>query len=161
MKSSGSVLAPTAAGTPYHQMPRHAFEGTDEFDRNPAGCHPSPPVRAADVAPPDPGGPVRPAARHVRRILSSTVVSNALPVIVSDLKGTESGYTWVIAATLLATTISTPIWGKLADLFSKKILVQIALVIFVAASALAGLSQNMAMLITTRVLQALGAGGLT
>jgi len=94
-------------------------------------------------------------------ILSSTVVSNALPVIVSDLKGTESGYTWVIAATLLATTISTPVWGKLADLFSKKILVQIALVIFVAASAVAGLSQNMAMLITTRVFQGLGAGGLT
>ncbi|WP_459115333.1 MFS transporter [Kineococcus haloalkalitolerans] len=94
-------------------------------------------------------------------ILSSTVVSNALPRIVSDLDGTESGYTWVVTAALLATTISTPVWGKLSDLFSKKLLVQVALVIFVVASAIAGLSQSMAMLITMRVFQGLGAGGLT
>lgn len=94
-------------------------------------------------------------------ILSSTVVSNALPVIVPDLGGSESGYTWVVTASLLATTISTPIWGKLSDLFSKKLLVQIALVIFVVSSAVAGLSVNMAMLITCRVFQGLGAGGLT
>ncbi|MFL6065049.1 MAG: MFS transporter [Friedmanniella sp.] len=94
-------------------------------------------------------------------ILSSTVVSNALPIIVPDLGGTESGYTWVVTAALLATTISTPIWGKLADLFSKKVLVQVALVVFVIASAVAGLSQNMAMLITMRVFQGLGGGGLT
>jgi len=94
-------------------------------------------------------------------ILSSTVVSNALPIIVPDLGGSESGYTWVVTAALLATTISTPIWGKLADLFSKKLLVQIALVLFVVASAVAGLSENMATLITMRVLQGLGGGGLT
>lgn len=94
-------------------------------------------------------------------ILSSTVVSNALPIIIPDLGGTESGYTWVVVAALLATTISTPIWGKLADLFSKKILVQIALVIFVVASAVAGLSQNMETLISMRVLQGIGGGGLT
>jgi EmrB/QacA subfamily drug resistance transporter len=94
-------------------------------------------------------------------ILSSTVVSNALPIIIPDLGGSESGYTWVVVAALLATTISTPIWGKLADLFSKKILVQLALVIFVVASAVAGLSQNMGMLITMRVLQGVGGGGLT
>lgn len=94
-------------------------------------------------------------------ILSSTVVSNALPTIVADLNGSESGYTWVVTSTLLATTISTPIWGKLADLFSKKFLVQFALVLFAAASMIAGLSQNMGMLITTRVFQGLGAGGLT
>ena len=93
--------------------------------------------------------------------LSSTVVSNALPIIVPDLHGSESGYTWVVTAALLATTISTPIWGKLADLFSKKVLVQLALLLFVVASAVAGLSQNMAMLITTRVFQGIGAGGLT
>ncbi|MEW1957469.1 MFS transporter [Kineococcus sp. NPDC059986] len=93
-------------------------------------------------------------------ILSSTVVSNALPRIVSDLKGTESGYTWVVTAALLATTISTPIWGKLSDLFSKKLLVQIALVIFVIASAIAGLSTSMGMLITLRVFQGIGGGGL-
>ena len=67
-------------------------------------------------------------------MLSSTVVSNALPRIVSDLKGTESGYTWVVVATLLTMTASTPIWGKLSDLFSKKLLVQTALVIFVVGS---------------------------
>lgn len=94
-------------------------------------------------------------------ILSSTVVSNALPVIVPDLGGSESGYTWVVTAALLATTISTPVWGKLADLFSKKTLVQVSLVIFVVASAVAGLSVNMGMLIACRVGQGLGAGGLT
>lgn len=94
-------------------------------------------------------------------ILSSTVVSNALPTIVNELEGTESGYTWVVTSTLLATTISTPIWGKLADLMSKKVLVQIAIVIFAISSIVAGLSQNMTMLITTRVFQGLGAGGLT
>ncbi|WP_432544937.1 MFS transporter [Kineococcus sp. SYSU DK002] len=93
-------------------------------------------------------------------ILSSTVVSNALPRIVNDLHGTESGYTWVVTAALLATTISTPIWGKLSDLFSKKLLVQIALGIFVVASAIAGLSTSMGMLITLRVFQGLGGGGL-
>ncbi|NAZ80841.1 DHA2 family efflux MFS transporter permease subunit [Kineococcus sp. R8] len=93
-------------------------------------------------------------------ILSSTVVSNALPTIVEDLDGTESGYTWVVTAALLATTISTPIWGKLADLFDKKVLVQVALVLFVVASAIAGLSQSMGMLITMRVFQGIGGGGL-
>ncbi|WP_459115342.1 MFS transporter [Kineococcus deserti] len=94
-------------------------------------------------------------------ILSSTVVSNALPTIVSDLHGSESGYTWVVTATLLATTISTPIWGKLSDLFSKKLLIQLALGIFIVASAVAGLSQSMGMLIAMRAVQGLGAGGLT
>ncbi|WP_409482768.1 MFS transporter [Arsenicicoccus dermatophilus] len=94
-------------------------------------------------------------------ILSSTVVSNALPTIVTELHGSQSGYTWVVTATLLATTISTPIWGKLSDLVSKKLLVQLALVLFAAASMAAGLSQNMGTLITMRVFQGLGAGGLT
>jgi EmrB/QacA subfamily drug resistance transporter len=94
-------------------------------------------------------------------ILSSTVVSNALPTIVADLHGSESGYTWVVVASLLATTISTPVWGKLADLFDKKLLVQAALVLFVLASAVAGLSQSMGMLIAMRAVQGLGAGGLT
>lgn len=75
-------------------------------------------------------------------ILSSTVVSNALPTILSQLHGGESAHTWVVTATLLATTVTTPIWGKLSDLFSKKLLVQLALVIFVASSAVAGLSQS-------------------
>ncbi|MBC3760385.1 MDR family MFS transporter [Quadrisphaera oryzae] len=94
-------------------------------------------------------------------ILSSTVVSNALPVILPALGGGESGYTWVVTASLLATTISTPIWGKLADIFSKKVLVQSALVIFALSSVIAGLSVNVPMLIACRVGQGLGAGGLT
>ncbi|WP_214415336.1 MFS transporter [Sphaerisporangium fuscum] len=94
-------------------------------------------------------------------ILSSTVVSNALPTIIADLKADETTYTWVITASLLATTVSTPIWGKLADLTSKKVLVQLGLVVFVAGSAFAGLAQNPGMLIAARVVQGLGAGGLT
>lgn len=94
-------------------------------------------------------------------MLSSTVVSNALPRIVADLEGTESGYTWIVVATLLTTTATTPIWGKLADLFSKKVLVQSALVIFAAGSVLAGLSQSMGVLIGARAIQGVGAGGLT
>jgi EmrB/QacA subfamily drug resistance transporter len=94
-------------------------------------------------------------------ILASTVVSNALPRIISDLHAGESAYTWVVTATLLALTVTTPIWGKLADLTSKKLLIQVALVIFVAGSALAGLAQNAGMLIAFRVVQGVGAGGLT
>ncbi|MFI9799641.1 MFS transporter [Streptomyces sp. NPDC052302] len=94
-------------------------------------------------------------------ILSSTIVSNALPDIIKDLGGGQSAYTWVVTASLLAMTASTPLWGKLADLFSKKLLIQLALVVFVAGSALAGLSQNPAMLITFRVVQGIGMGGLS
>ncbi|MCX5210829.1 MFS transporter [Kitasatospora sp. NBC_00240] len=94
-------------------------------------------------------------------VLSSTVVSNALPRILTDLHGGESAYTWVITAALLSLTASTPIWGKLSDLVSKKLLVQIALVIYIVSSALAGLSQNTAELIACRILQGIGAGGVT
>ncbi|GGI36498.1 MFS transporter [Cnuibacter physcomitrellae] len=94
-------------------------------------------------------------------MLASTVVSSSLPKILSDLGGDQAGYTWVVTSTLLATTVSTPIWGKLADLTNRKLLIQLALVIFVVGSGLAGLAQNTEMLITFRVLQGLGAGGLT
>ncbi|WP_432929129.1 MFS transporter [Microbispora sp. CA-135349] len=94
-------------------------------------------------------------------ILSSTVVSNALPTITAELHADETTYTWVITATLLAATVSTPIWGKLSDLFSKKLLIQLGLVVYVIGSAIAGLSQNPAMLISARVVQGLGVGGLT
>ncbi|MCQ9162602.1 MULTISPECIES: MDR family MFS transporter [unclassified Arthrobacter] len=94
-------------------------------------------------------------------ILAGTVVSTSLPVILSDLHGDQTAYTWVVTATLLATTISTPIWGKLADLSNRKVLLQLALVVFVVASAIAGFSQDTSMLITMRVFQGLGAGGLT
>ncbi|WP_185949474.1 MFS transporter [Microbispora sp. KK1-11] len=94
-------------------------------------------------------------------ILSSTVVSNALPTITAELHADETTYTWVITATLLAATVSTPIWGKLSDLFSKKLLIQLGLIVYVVGSAIAGLSQNSSMLITARVVQGLGVGGLT
>ena len=94
-------------------------------------------------------------------MLSSTVVTNALPRIVTDLHGSQTGYTWVVVATLLTMTATTPIWGKLADLFSKKMLVQSALVIFCAGSLVAGLAPSMEVLIGARALQGLGVGGLT
>ncbi|MEU3319636.1 DHA2 family efflux MFS transporter permease subunit [Streptomyces sp. NPDC006785] len=94
-------------------------------------------------------------------ILSSTVVSNALPEIISDLGGGQSAYTWVVTASLLAMTATTPLWGKLADLFSKKLLVQIALVIYVLGSVVAGLSTSSGMLIACRVVQGIGVGGLS
>ncbi|GAA3011346.1 MFS transporter [Streptomyces fulvorobeus] len=94
-------------------------------------------------------------------ILSSTVVSNALPEIINDLGGGQSAYTWVVTASLLAMTATTPLWGKLSDLFSKKLLVQIALVIYVAGSVVAGLSTSSGMLIACRVVQGIGVGGLS
>ncbi|WP_336624028.1 MDR family MFS transporter [Nocardioides sp.] len=94
-------------------------------------------------------------------MLSSTVVANALPRMVSDLEGSQAGYTWVVVAMLLTMTASTPIWGKLADLFSKKMLVQIALVIFSVGSLLAGLAPTMEVLVGARAVQGLGVGGLT
>ncbi len=92
--------------------------------------------------------------------LSSTIVSNALPTIITDLHGTQDQYTWVVTATLLASTATTPIWGKFSDMVSKKMLVQLALVIFTVGSVLAGLSQSVAMLIGARAVQGLGLGGL-
>ncbi|WP_107450872.1 MFS transporter [Streptomyces sp. LUP30] len=94
-------------------------------------------------------------------ILSSTIVSNALPEIIGDLGGGQSAYTWVVTAALLSMTAATPLWGKLSDLYSKKALVQIALVIYVLGSAAAGLSQNAGMLIACRVVQGIGVGGLS
>lgn len=75
-------------------------------------------------------------------ILSSTIVSNALPRIIGDLGGGQSAYTWVVTAALLSMTATTPLWGKLSDLYSKKALVQIALVIYVLGSAAAGLAEQ-------------------
>ncbi|MFC6154156.1 MDR family MFS transporter [Nocardioides yefusunii] len=92
---------------------------------------------------------------------SSTIVNNALPPIVTALDGTQTGYTWVVVGTLLAMTATTPIWGKLADLFDQKKLVQIALVIFAVGSLGAGLADDMKVLIGARVVQGIGIGGLT
>jgi EmrB/QacA subfamily drug resistance transporter len=93
-------------------------------------------------------------------ILSTTVVGTSLPVIVNDLGGTQATYTWVVTSSLLAMTVSTPLWGKLADLFDRKLLVQVALGVFVVGSVFAGMSQTGWHLIAMRALQGLGAGGL-
>jgi EmrB/QacA subfamily drug resistance transporter len=94
-------------------------------------------------------------------MLSSTIVATALPTIIGDLHGTQRQYTWVITASLLATTVSTPIWGKLSDLFSKKLLVQLSIIVFVIGSIAAGMAHNVPFLIICRVVQGLGMGGLT
>ncbi|MFD2770441.1 MFS transporter [Cellulomonas phragmiteti] len=94
-------------------------------------------------------------------ILATSVVSTSLPRIITDLGGSQSSFTWVVTATLLTTTVSTPIWGKLADLVDRKLLVQLALVVSVVSSALAGLSGSTEVLIGMRALQGIGAGGLT
>ncbi|MEJ1088775.1 DHA2 family efflux MFS transporter permease subunit [Microbacterium sp. Mu-80] len=93
-------------------------------------------------------------------VLSGTVVSTSLPVIIADLGGTQSQYTWVITASLLATAVSTPIWGKLADLVDRKILVQLSLILFTAGTVIAGFSTDTNMLIAVRVIQGVGVGGL-
>ncbi len=94
-------------------------------------------------------------------LLSTTVVSTALPKIIADLGASTTAFSWVITTALLANAASTPIWGKLADLFNKKVLVQAAIVIFVAGSVLAGATPNIEVLLVARVIQGIGMGGLT
>lgn len=93
-------------------------------------------------------------------ILSSTIVSNALPTIMSDLKGNQTDFAWVITASLLASAVTVPIWGKLADLFDKKLLTQLNIIIFVIGSVVAGISQSIPEMIAARVVQGIGMGGL-
>jgi EmrB/QacA subfamily drug resistance transporter len=91
---------------------------------------------------------------------STTIVSTALPTIIGDLDGTQTQYTWVVTASLLAMTVSSPIWSKLSDLFNKKMLVQIAIGVFVVGSLAAGMVQNVPELLAARAIQGLGMGGL-
>ena len=91
--------------------------------------------------------------------LDQTIVSTALPTIVGDLGGIEH-LSWVVTAYLLTSTVSGPIYGKLGDLYGRKPVLQVAIVIFLIGSALCGLSQNMGELIAFRALQGIGAGGL-
>ena len=87
--------------------------------------------------------------------LDQTIVSTALPTIVGDLQG-GSHIAWIITAYLLATTVSTPLWGKLGDQYGRKIFFQAAIVIFLIGSVLSGLSTSMIMLIAFRAVQGLG-----
>ncbi|HEY5134437.1 MAG TPA: MDR family MFS transporter [Candidatus Nanopelagicales bacterium] len=114
---------------------------------------------------------VESSRRHLRLILGAlmltmllaaldqTIVSTALPTITSDLGGLNE-LSWVVTAYLLASTASTPIWGKISDLYGRKLMLQTSIVVFVIGSMLAGASQNMAQLIGTRALQGIGGGGL-
>ncbi len=125
---------------------------------------------------PDPDAPASPAAGSLthRQILvifsglmlgmllaalDQTIVATALPTIVGELGGLEH-LSWVVTAYLLAATVSTPLWGKFGDLYGRKRMFQLAIVIFLVASALAGLSQSMAQLIAFRFLQGIGGGAL-
>lgn len=91
--------------------------------------------------------------------LDQTVVSTALPTIVSDLGGL-SQLSWVIIGYLLTSTVSTPLWGKLGDLYGRKPFFLASIVLFLAGSAVCGISQNMPEMIVFRAMQGLGAGGL-
>ncbi len=91
--------------------------------------------------------------------LDQTIVATALPTIAGDLHSL-SRLSWVVTAYLLASTVSTPLWGKLGDQYGRKIFFQAAIVIFLIGSALAGLSQTMTELIIFRAIQGIGGGGL-
>jgi EmrB/QacA subfamily drug resistance transporter len=91
--------------------------------------------------------------------LDQTIVGPALPTIVTDLTGNDY-YVWAVTIYLLTSTISVPFWGKLSDLYGRKPIFMIGIVIFLIGSALSGLSQNMAMLIFFRGIQGIGAGSL-
>ncbi|MFI1063408.1 DHA2 family efflux MFS transporter permease subunit [Streptomyces spororaveus] len=124
------------------------------------------------VADPDRTGP---AAEHASRdvlvsigalllglliaALDQTIVSTALPTIVSDLGG-MAHLSWVVTAYMLASTAATPLWGKLGDQYGRKKLFQYAIVLFLIGSALCGIAQDMPQLIGFRALQGLGGGGL-
>jgi EmrB/QacA subfamily drug resistance transporter len=91
--------------------------------------------------------------------LGQTVVATALPTIVGELGGQDQ-LAWVVSATLLTSTASTPLWGKMSDLYGRRPLFQAAIVVFLVGSVLCGLSQTMGQLIGFRAVQGLGIGGL-
>ena len=91
--------------------------------------------------------------------LDQTIVSTALKSIVEDFNGLNH-YTWVVTAYLLTSTASTPLYGKISDIYGRRVVFQFAIVTFLIGSFLAGASQDMNQLIATRALQGLGAGGL-
>ncbi|MFE7578816.1 DHA2 family efflux MFS transporter permease subunit [Streptomyces sp. NPDC057521] len=159
-----------AAEKPNHPASRQAITGQSGQDGGVAD--PRRRFMAQQQSPPAPGAP---GAEHSTRsvlvaigalllgmllaALDQTIVSTALPTIVSDLGGLEH-LSWVVTAYLLASTAATPLWGKLGDQYGRKKLFQTAIVIFLIGSALCGLAQNMPQLIGFRALQGLGGGGL-
>src|SRR3954466_14839249 len=91
--------------------------------------------------------------------LDQTIVATALPTIVGEFGGLEH-ISWVVTSYLLATTAVTPIYGKLGDLYGRKVVLQVAIVVFLVGSALCGAAQGMTELILFRAVQGLGGGGL-
>ncbi|MFF2955377.1 DHA2 family efflux MFS transporter permease subunit [Kitasatospora sp. NPDC057965] len=129
------------------------------------------PIAASDRVPAGEPGPPQPAPGNLwvpigalllamlLAALDQTIVSTALPTIVSDLGGLEH-LSWVVTAYLLASTAATPLWGKLGDMYGRKVFFQASIVIFLLGSVLCGIAQNMGELIAFRALQGLGGGGL-
>ena len=119
-----------------------------------------------------PGGGTGAAHRDVLRALTGilsvffmamvtlTIIGTALPVIMADLGGDQTSLSWTVTGTLLANAATTPVWGKLADLFDKKKLLQLSIVIFVLGSAMAGLAPTIEFLILARVVQGVAMGGI-
>ena len=133
-------------------------------------------VKAVTTAQAEPAAPAEPDTPEIGRnrllviigalllglllaALDQTIVATALPTIAGDLHGL-SHLSWVVTAYILASTASTPLWGKLGDQYGRKIFFQAAIVIFLIGSALAGLSTSMIELIAFRALQGIGGGGL-
>ena len=116
---------------------------------------------------PDASGPVTLQGRQLWLVLGAlmlgmllaaldqTIGATALPTIVGDLGG-ASHLSWIVTAYLLASTASTPLWGKLGDIYGRKRVFQAAIVIFLVGSALSGLSQSMGELIAFRAVQGIG-----
>ena len=101
----------------------------------------------------------RRAVRHVAGGADQSIVGTALPRIVSDLGGLNH-LAWVVTAYLLTSTATTPLWGKISDLYGRRIIFQATIVIFLIGSALCGLAQTMPQLIIFRAIQGIGGGGL-
>lgn len=91
--------------------------------------------------------------------MESTVVATAMPTVIADLGGIRI-YSWVFSAFLLTSTVATPLWGRLSDLFGRRRMCMVGIAIFLLGSALSGASQNMTQLVLFRALQGVGAGSL-
>ncbi|MDQ3180752.1 MAG: MFS transporter, partial [Acidobacteriota bacterium] len=91
--------------------------------------------------------------------LEATVVGTAMPTVIAALGGLNY-YSWVFSAYLVTSTVTVPVWGKLSDLYGRRLLYQIGIAIFLLGSVLSGMSESMTQLIVFRAIQGLGAGAL-